>query len=56
VGDTPRDILGGQKLGVRTVGVATGDFSKKELVIAGAEFIFEDLKDTKKVLNIIFTS
>lgn len=53
VGDTPRDILGGQKLGVRTVGVATGDFSQEELVLAGAEFIFEDLKDTEKVLKII---
>jgi phosphoglycolate phosphatase len=53
IGDTPRDILGGQKIGVRTIGVATGDFSKEELVIAGAEFIFEDLKDTKKVLKII---
>jgi len=53
VGDTPRDILGGQKLGVRTVGVATGDFSKDELLLAGAEFIFEDLKDTKKVMKII---
>lgn len=53
VGDTPRDILGGQKLGVRTVGVATGDFSKEELAIAGAEFIFKDLTNTKKVLKII---
>ena len=53
IGDTPRDILGGQKIGVRTIGVATGDFSKEELVIAGAEFIFEDLKDTKKVLKVI---
>jgi phosphoglycolate phosphatase-like HAD superfamily hydrolase len=53
VGDTPRDIIGGQKLGVRTIGVATGDFSRDELVHAGAEFIFDDLKDTDEILKII---
>ena len=53
VGDTPRDILGGQKFRVRTIGVATGDFSKEELILAGAEFVLEDLNDTKNVLDII---
>ena len=53
VGDTPRDIVGGNKLGVRTIGVATGDFSQDELLLAGAEFILEDLKDTERVLKII---
>jgi phosphoglycolate phosphatase-like HAD superfamily hydrolase len=53
VGDTPRDVVGGVKLGVRTVGVATGDFTQEELVQAGAEFILEDLKDTDRVLKII---
>jgi phosphoglycolate phosphatase len=53
VGDTPRDILGGQKVGVKTIGVATGDFSKDELNHAGADFILDDLKETKTVLDII---
>jgi phosphoglycolate phosphatase len=56
VGDTPRDIVSGQKLGLRTIGVATGDFSQKELGLAGAEFILENLKDTNKVLKIIINS
>jgi phosphoglycolate phosphatase-like HAD superfamily hydrolase len=56
IGDTPRDIVGGLKLGVRTIGVATGDFSQEELVHAGAEFILEDLKDVDRVLNIILNS
>ncbi len=56
VGDTPRDIIGGQKFGVRTIGVATGDFSKEELIIAGAEFVIEDLNNTKNVLDIILKS
>jgi phosphoglycolate phosphatase-like HAD superfamily hydrolase len=53
VGDTPRDMVGGVKFGVRTIGVATGDFSQDELIKAGAEFILEDLKDIDKVLKII---
>jgi phosphoglycolate phosphatase len=53
VGDTPRDILGGQKVGVKTIGVATGDFSNDELNHAGADFILDDLKETKTVLDII---
>jgi|WetSurMetagenome_2_1015567.scaffolds.fasta_scaffold189277_2 phosphoglycolate phosphatase len=53
VGDTPRDILGGHKLDVKTIGVATGDFSTKELAVAGADAVLEDLKDTKKVIKII---
>jgi phosphoglycolate phosphatase len=53
VGDTPRDILGGQKVGVKTIGVATGDFSKDELKHAGADFILDDLRETRTVLDII---
>ena len=53
IGDTPRDIVGGQKVGVRTIGVATGDFSEEELAQAGADFIVSDLKDSEKVLKII---
>ncbi len=53
IGDTPRDIIGGQKVGIRTIGVATGDFSEEELAQAGAEFVLKDLKDTEKILKII---
>lgn len=53
IGDTPRDIAGGQKIGVNTIGVATGDFSEEELAQAGADFIVKDLKDSEKVLKII---
>ena len=53
IGDTPRDIIGGKKFGVRTIGVATGDFSVEELILAGAEFVLEDLNNTKNVLEII---
>ena len=53
IGDTPRDIVGGQKVGVRTIGVATGDFSEEELAQAGADFIVKDLKDSEMLLKII---
>ncbi len=53
LGDTPRDIVAGKTAGVKTMGIA-GDFSTKDLEEAGADFVLEDLKDTKKVLAIIF--
>ena len=53
IGDTPRDIIGGQKVGVKTIGVATGDFSEEELAQAGADFIVKDLKDSERLLKII---
>jgi phosphoglycolate phosphatase-like HAD superfamily hydrolase len=53
IGDTPRDIVGGQKVGVKTIGVATGDFSEEDLAKAGADFIVRDLKDSERVLKII---
>jgi phosphoglycolate phosphatase-like HAD superfamily hydrolase len=53
IGDTPRDIVGGQKVGVRTIGVATGDFSVEDLAEAGADFVVSDLKDSEGLLKII---
>jgi phosphoglycolate phosphatase-like HAD superfamily hydrolase len=53
IGDTPRDIVGGQKVGVRTIGVATGDFSVEDLAKAGADFVVSDLKDSGRLLKII---
>jgi phosphoglycolate phosphatase len=53
IGDTPRDIVGGQKFDVNTIGVATGDFSMEELFVAGADYVVEDLRRTKRVMYII---
>lgn len=52
-GDTPRDIKAGQGAGVKTIGVATGIYSEKSLRDAGADFVLKNLKDTKKVLEIL---
>lgn len=53
VGDTPRDIWGGQKVNVNTLGVATGDFSEQELIIAGADHVMKDLTDKDRIISII---
>lgn len=53
VGDTPRDVLAGQKNGVKTVAVATGDFTVEELEATGADFVLENLKDTGGLQKIV---
>lgn len=53
IGDTPRDIWGGQKLNVNTIGVATGDFSEHDLRAAGADYVVKDLTDKDRILSII---
>ena len=51
IGDTPRDIACAQAHGARSVGVATGEYSTQALARAGADVVFEDLGDTRAVLN-----
>lgn len=50
IGDTPADIMCGQVIQARTVGVATGPYRVDELVAAGADVVFPDLLDTPAVL------
>lgn len=52
-GDTPRDIKAGLEAKVKTVGVATGIYSMKELKAANADFVLENLKDADRVLKIV---
>ncbi|MBU0760319.1 MAG: HAD-IA family hydrolase [Nanoarchaeota archaeon] len=53
VGDTVRDVEVGKKVKVKTVGVATGIYSKRELKKEGADFVLGNLKDKKKFLKIV---
>lgn len=53
VGDTPRDIKAGKEANAKTIAVATGTYSTEELGNYGADFVFGDLKDKKKILEII---
>lgn len=53
VGDTPRDIQAGKKVGTITVGVATGDFTIEELKKAGADHVLKSLEEKEKFIKII---
>lgn len=45
VGDTPRDIAAAKAAGAVSVGVASGRYSKEELVVAGGDVVLESLED-----------
>jgi len=51
VGDTPFDIECARAIGARAIGVGTGGHSTSELREVGADIVFEDLRDTKAVLD-----
>lgn len=53
IGDTAHDVLCGQSLGVKAIGVATGTTPVEELRRHGADHCFEDLRDTERVLAAI---
>ncbi len=44
VGDHPYDVISGRKAGVFTAGVLTGLARKKDLLDAGVDYIFNDLR------------
>jgi pyrophosphatase PpaX len=52
VGDTEKDILVGEKLGFKTCAVAYGLREKSILKKYHPNFLIENLKDIKKILNI----
>jgi phosphoglycolate phosphatase len=50
-GDTPKDILAGKEAGVRTVAVATGIFSRKELSRSKPDYIHESLGEIGSIIK-----
>lgn len=54
VGDTPRDVICARVHGAKALGVATGSYSCKDLLEAGADWAFQDLSNTESVFNTIF--
>ena len=52
-GDTPQDVKSGKAAGATAIGVTTGIYSKEQLKEAGADYIFENLEDTNKILDIL---
>ncbi len=53
VGDTPCDIEAALATGARSVAVATGSFTARELADAGAHAVLPDLRDTGEVLGAV---
>lgn len=51
IGDTPRDVVCGQKGGARTLAVATGSYAVDALEDTGADRVLADLTDTDDVLD-----
>lgn len=45
IGDTPSDIKAAQRLGMMVVAVATGNYTKKELVAYRPDFLLSDLRE-----------
>jgi phosphoglycolate phosphatase len=50
IGDTPRDIECGKRVGAKTVAIATGNYSRAELAAHNPDFLFDDLSDTEAVI------
>jgi phosphoglycolate phosphatase-like HAD superfamily hydrolase len=53
IGDTEKDIWAGKDAGIKTIGVATGIYSSKQLKAVRATYVLEDLRDADEFLNII---
>jgi len=53
IGDTPLDVACAAAGGARSIAVATGGHRVEELRASGADFVFEDLSETKEVLRVI---
>lgn len=49
IGDTPNDIACGEALGVRTVAVATGSYTRHQLGECGPDHVFDSLQDLDAV-------
>lgn len=54
IGDTPKDIECGRAIGACTVAIATGHYSSAELRDHAPDFLFEDLSDTERVVELLF--
>ncbi|HXV87074.1 MAG TPA: haloacid dehalogenase-like hydrolase [Gemmatimonadales bacterium] len=54
IGDTPADMTCGRAVGARAIGVATGSYSREQLMEAGGYRAFASLRDVKAVLDAIY--
>jgi len=50
LGDTPHDIACGRAFGAKTIGIATGSYTREQLAKCAPDFLFDDLSDIDAVL------
>lgn len=53
IGDSPRDVECANFARIKVLAVSTGGFSQEYMKSIGADYTFEDLSDTKKVIEVI---
>ncbi len=53
IGDTPRDVEAAKPFNLRTIAVATGRYSTDDLEKTGADFVLENLENSKSVMEIL---
>ncbi len=53
IGDTPRDVEAAKANGMVSIAVATGIFDSQALGKAGADYVFEDLTDSDRLMSIL---
>ncbi len=53
IGDSIRDVACGQVFNARTIAVATGFYSKQDLLASGPDHLVESLQDYRAVLKLI---
>ena len=54
VGDTPRDVEAAKAYNLKTIAVATGMYSVKELKDCGADYVVENFKNRDKIMEILY--
>ena len=53
IGDNIRDVQSGKAIGAVTIAVASGPMSYDELAKAEPDYLFHDLSDTRKVMDVL---
>ena len=56
LGDTPHDISCGRAIGAKTVAIATGGYTREQLLAHHPDFLFDDLSDLPAVLSALGVS
>ncbi len=54
IGDTPLDVIAAREVGVRAIGVATGDSTMNELAAVHANAVLPSLIDTDAVIRAVY--